>query len=139
MSYDRNSKVVRGPTGPPCSSAPALGEEGLKNSNFFPVCCTRGRRFSFKEDKFLPRVKCFFKKKADGTDSVKSSPSARTTLGEGFTECTIFGTRERPLSRERHPQSLFPECSLREGFPEHFLALPECIWHSGKPVSPVVR
>jgi hypothetical protein len=92
------------------SSSVALREEDFykKKINSFPECYTRGRGFS--------------KKKADGTDGVKSSPSARTALGEGFPECTIFETRGRPLSRERHPRRLFPEC----------------IWHSGKWLSPVV-
>jgi hypothetical protein len=49
-------------------------------------------------------------KRADGANGVNSSPSVEVTLGEGFPECAIFSTRGRPLSRERHPRKLFPEC-----------------------------
>jgi hypothetical protein len=89
----------------------ALGEEDFfKKINFFPECCTRGR--------------VFFKKTLDGTDGVKSSPSDRTTLWEGFPECTIFGTRGGPLSCERHPRSLFPECCTWGRLSRVFLGLP---------------
>jgi hypothetical protein len=79
---------------------------------------------------FLPRVlhsgKRFFQKKmVDGIDGVKSFPSASMALREGFPECTIFGTRGRPLSRERHPWSLFPECYTRRRLPRVHLALGE--------------
>jgi hypothetical protein len=88
----------------------ALEEEDLrKNLNIFPECCTWGRGYFFKKMiNFFPecctRGRRFLKQKtADDTDGIKSSPSVRTELGEGFPECTIIGTRGRPLSRERHP------------------------------------
>jgi hypothetical protein len=87
----------------------ALEEEDLKKQISSP-CVALGEEF--------------FKKTLDGTDNIKSSPSARTTLGEGFPECTIFGTRGRPLSRERHPRSLFPECCTWGRLPRVFLGLP---------------
>jgi hypothetical protein len=71
-----------------------------------PRISTRGKVFLKKE--FLPRVlhsgKIFLKKKVDGADGVKSSPSARAALGEGFPECTRFGTRGRPLPHEKRPR-----------------------------------
>jgi hypothetical protein len=103
-----------------------------------------GKRVFLKNNKILPRVlhsrkRIFHKRKVDVTNGVKSSSSARTALGEGFSECAIFGTRGRHLSRERHPRRLFPECCTREGFPECFFIFPECRMHLGKPPSPVVR
>jgi hypothetical protein len=97
-----------------------------KKMNFFPECCTRGRGFKIKKKKFLPRVlhSGKSKKKGNGADGVKSSPRGRMALGEGFPECTIFGTRRRPLSRERHPRRLFPECCTRGRLPRVFWDLP---------------
>jgi hypothetical protein len=81
---------------------------------------TLGKEFFL--NKFLPRVlhsgKTFFFKKF-----------GRRRHRQTFPECTIFGTRGRPLSRERRPRRLFPEC---------FCPFLECIWHSGKHVSPIV-
>jgi hypothetical protein len=110
----------------------ALGEEGFSKQQLtsFPECLRLALgEEGFKKNKFLPRVlhsgKSFFKKKTtDGTDGVKSSPSAKTALGEGFPECTIFGSRGRPLSRERHPRRLFPECCTRGRLPRVLLPLP---------------
>jgi hypothetical protein len=82
--------------------------QNKKKRNFFPECCTRGR----------------VKKKGNGANGVKSSPSGRMALGEGFPECMIFGTRGRPLSRERHPRRLFPECCSRGRLPRVFWGLP---------------
>jgi hypothetical protein len=60
------------------------------------------------------------KKTVDGTDGVKSFPSVRfLALGED-----LF-----PVSRI--PDRSSPSVALGEGFPEY-------IWHSGKPVAPVV-
>jgi hypothetical protein len=36
------------------------------------------------------------------------------------------------------PGGSSPSVALGEGFPECFGAFPECIWHSGKQLSPVV-
>jgi hypothetical protein len=80
----------------------------LKKIEFLPRVLHSGKiDFFLKKDKFLPRVqhsgKSFFEKKqkpTDGTDGVKSSPSARTTLGEGFPECPS-------ISRDRGSNRLF--------------------------------
>jgi hypothetical protein len=94
------------------SPSVALGEEGFKFfSNFFPECNTRER----------------VEKKVDGTDGVKSSPSATGALGEAFPESTIFGSRGRPLPREPLPRKLFPECCTRGRLPRVFLALPRVL------------
>jgi hypothetical protein len=65
----------------------------------------------------------FFEKKTDGANGVNSSPSVEVTLGVGFPECAIFSTG-RPLSRERHPRKLFPECCTRGRLPRVFFCLP---------------
>jgi hypothetical protein len=81
--------------------------------------------FQNKKRKFLPRVlhSGKSKKKGDGANGVKSSPRGRMALGEGFPECTIFGSRGRPISRERHPRRLFPECCTRGRLPRVFWGL----------------
>jgi hypothetical protein len=110
-----------------------LGEEGFLQTQtiFFPECLGHalGEEFFLKKMKPFPRVLhsgkwIFQKNKAGGTDGVNSSPSARTALGEGFPECAILDTRRRPLSRERHPRRLFPECCTRGRLPRVFLPLP---------------
>jgi hypothetical protein len=102
---------------------PSTGGRGLKKSNFFLECNTRGRELLSSPSVALGE-EIFSKKTADGSNGVKSSPSARMTLGRGFPESTIFDTRGRPLSRERHPRRLFPECCTRGRLPQVFLCLP---------------
>jgi hypothetical protein len=46
------------------------------------------------------------------------------TLGEGFPECTRFGTRGWPLSRESLPRLAFHECCTRGSLPRVFWSLP---------------
>jgi hypothetical protein len=84
-----------------------------------------GKRFSKKRRTAptalnLPRVL--------GWHSGKASPSVRfLALGED-----LFPVKGIPRGSS-------PSVALEEGFPECFFAFPECIWHSGKHVSPVVR
>jgi hypothetical protein len=67
-----------------------MGHSGkrIKKSNFFPECNTRGRGFYKKRKISSPSValgeEVLSKKKADDTDGVKSSLSARTALGEVY-------------------------------------------------------
>jgi len=93
----------------PSAWTAALGEKGV-----FPECCTRERFFLKKE--MTPAA----------TNGVNSSPSARTTLGEAFPECTIFGSRGRRLSHEEIPRGSSSSVALGEGFPECNWAFPEC-------------
>jgi hypothetical protein len=99
----------------------ALGEEGfLKKMKCLPRVLHSEKRV-LKKFKFLPRVlhsgKSFFQKQmADGTDVVKSSPSAPDlALGEGL--FLVSGFADRPS----------PNVALGEGFPECFGVFPECI------------
>jgi hypothetical protein len=63
-----------------------------------------------------------------GRHSGKASPSVRfLTLGED-----LFPVRGIPGGSS-------PSVALGEGFPECLCPFPECIWHSGKQASPVVR
>jgi hypothetical protein len=113
------------------NSSPSASGRGFliffKKNIFFPECNTRGRVF-LKKIKLFPKCctpgRGFSKKTADSTDGVNSSPSVVTALGEVFPECTIFGTRGRALSRERHPRRLFPECCTQGRLPRVFLRLP---------------
>ena len=97
----------------PSAWAVALGEEGV-----FPECHCCGSRGRGCLLRLLHSGKIFLKKEMTptATNGVNSSPSARTTLGEVFPECTIFGSRGRRLSREEIPGALlrvqlaFPEC-----------------------------
>jgi hypothetical protein len=52
------------------------------------------------------------------------SPRGSLALGEGFPECTRFGTRGRWLPREKHPRKAFPECCTRGSLPRVFWCLP---------------
>jgi hypothetical protein len=81
-----------------------------------------------QEDDFLEKKSNFKKrkKKPDGANCVKTFLRARTTLGDGR-----FPVRSVPGSSS-------PSVALVEAFPECFGAFPECIWHSGKPASPIV-
>jgi hypothetical protein len=111
-----------------------LGEEGFSKQQLtsFPECL----RLALREEGFKKKQisslsvapgEEFFQKKIppNGTNGVRSSPSAKTALGEGFPECTIFGTQGRPLSRERHRRRLFfPECCTRGRLPRVSLPLP---------------
>jgi hypothetical protein len=79
----------------------------FKKKNFFPECWTRGRGFFFKKKSSPHSGKRFFckkEKKFDGADGIKSSPRVSVALREGFPECTRFGTRGRPLPREKRPR-----------------------------------
>jgi hypothetical protein len=95
----------------------------FKKRYFLPECCTRGRvknRETVSTALNRPREL--------GWHSGKASPSARKlALGEGR-----FPVRSIPGRSS-------PSVALGEAFPECFGAFPECIWHSGKPASPVVR
>jgi hypothetical protein len=119
----------------PSVKAAALGEEEV-----FPECfgCnSRGRSLprvpglrlsgkivsspsvAFGEDFFLNKQTA-----PEATNGVNSSPSARTTLGKAFPECTSFGSRGRRLYREEIPRALFPECCTRGRLPRVQLSLP---------------
>jgi hypothetical protein len=93
-----------------------------KKRNFFPKCCTRGR---VKKRETAPTV--LNRPRGGGWHSGKASPSVRfLALGEG-----LFPVRGIPGGSS-------PSVALGEGFPECFGTFPECIWHSGKQLSPVV-
>jgi hypothetical protein len=63
-----------------------------------------------------------------GWHSGKASPSVLfLALGEA-----LFPVRGIPGGSS-------PSVALGEGFPECFGAFPECVWHSGKQLSPVVK
>jgi hypothetical protein len=99
------------------SPSATLREEGFRKNKFLPRVQHSGKRV-LKKQIASPNVALreeVSQKKVDGTDGVKSSPSTRTALEECFPECTVIGTRGRPLPRERHPRRLFPECCTRAG------------------------
>jgi hypothetical protein len=101
------------------------GKRFFKKIKFFPKCCTRGRGFS-KKKRMAPTVLTL--PRALGRHSGKASPSVRIlTLGEEL--FPVGGI----------PGGSSPSVALGEGFPECFCVFPECIWHLGKPTSPVVR
>ena len=106
----------------PSAWAVALGEEGV-----FPECLDCGARGRGCLSRVLHSRKIFLKKETTSAapNGVNSSPSARTALGKAFSECTIFGSRGRRLSRKEIPQSLFPECCTRGRLPRVHLTLGE--------------
>ena len=82
----------------------------------------------FAECKSFPSVALGEEKKRKrrwpSANDVKSFPSASTALGKAFSECTIFGTRERRLCRMRISRRVFPECCTRGRLPRVQLGLP---------------
>jgi hypothetical protein len=54
------------------------------------------------------------------------------TLGEGFPECTRFGTRGRPLPREPLPRLAFPKCCTWGSLPRVFWGLPRVLLTLGE-------
>jgi len=85
--------------------AAALGEEVV-----FPECYTRGRFFFLKKKKRRKRRRL-------PSNGVNCSPSVTTALGKAFSECTIFGSRGRRLSREEIPRTLVHKCCTRGSLP----------------------
>ena len=89
----------------PSARAMALGKDFFlkKRKNFFAECksMTLGKEFSIKKEKILCRVplRWHSAKRPSELTSVFFLPSADVTLGKGFTECPICGTRQRSLCR----------------------------------------
>jgi hypothetical protein len=115
--YNKNSRISS-----PSAWVGALAEEDFFLKKILPRVLHSGKRIKKNEissllgkriclkNKFPPRVlhsgKMFFFKKGGW--------HRRRQI---FPKCTIFGTRGRPLHRERHCRKFFPECCTRGRLP----------------------
>jgi hypothetical protein len=60
-------------------------------------------------------------------------------LGKGFPECSILGTRGRPLPREPLPRLALLEYCTRGSLPQVFWGLPRVLLTLGEGAAPLVR
>ena len=95
----------------PSARAMALGKHSLPSARVWHSA----KNFQKKRKNSLPSAaKVALDKEAVRVDVDFFLPSADVTLGKGFTECPICGTRQRNLCRRVLCRLLFAECGTRQ-------------------------